>query len=263
LEARRSKIATLLGRLPAAPEDETKPAHRIAVEMLRCAPGMVRALEMELRAELQALQRRSAQRAATALEAARLRSDLAGFEDEEASRLRERLSVSEQGRGPVDADLRAEVAAALPRLRAAADRRYAAEVLSEEFRALGYEVGEDFVTTFVRGGETRLAHPTRVPYSVELEVDPTAAALRAELVATADTSRLSEEERTRRDHAAETDWCSDLAHAFANAETRKVQHRLRARTSAGASRVRIVGDKRAAGGWRAGAGRSPGAAREL
>jgi hypothetical protein len=263
METRQRKVAALLERVPATAEGESSAIHRIAAEMLRCPPGMVRALEMELRVELQALQRRSAERAKAAVETARLRSELAGFEDEEAGRLRERLAASEEGRVPLTAEVRAAVASALPRLRAAADRRYAAEVLSEEFRALGYEVGEDFVTTFVRGGETRLTHPARSPYSVEMEIDPTAAALRAELVASPESSRLSEEERTRRDYAAETGWCTDLAHALANAETRNVRHRLRARTPAGASRVRIAGEKQGAGAKRAGVKRGLGAAREL
>lgn len=249
---KRGEIAArVIGRAPADLDDaERLNLTNLAKAFVDGPAARWRAIEGELRAEVQRLRARAEKRQSDSAEAAALRRELWGFTAPDAEELATKLAMVEAGDAPFDPSLRSVTAATVDRLKREADRRYAAEVLCDEFKALGYDVGEAFVTAFQNGDGTSVQSRGREPYSIEFTFDAKEDGFGCELVTEDRREDLSQAEIARRDEAAERVWCQDLALALAVAEEKKVRTRVRKRIAPGVQPVRVVASeavKRASG----------------
>jgi hypothetical protein len=150
------------------------------------------------------------------------------------------LQAVVEGKSQLTPGVRQMVADVAAAARNKADRAYAAEVLGDEFTALGYKVGEDFTSAFLAGGRATISRGEQAPYQVELQFRSDQQGLDTEVVRKADNNMIATAERSRRDVGAESQWCNDLATAFARAERRNVSARVKYRSKPGANKMREV-----------------------
>jgi hypothetical protein len=196
---------------------------------------------MDLRAAVQTARDSDRARTAAVARAETLLAELRGLAGDDVQRLAGRLEAAAMGVGRLDAGLEAEVVQVAAKARARADRDYAAEVLREEFEALGYDVGDDFQTAFAKGGSVSVKRPDRSPYSVLVSIDPHGGSVDTEVVRHG-LSGASEIEAEREDLAAEEAWCDDFSAVLTEARRRKVIARVVRDTPPGTRRVAVIGD---------------------
>jgi hypothetical protein len=203
------------------------------------APGAIQELEFELRMLVQQFQSRQETRIKDRARACVMKDAIRGLENGELQRLRTELEDVESGARALDDGLAKRVSAATERARKASDLEYARDVLRGEFEALGYQVGEEFSTAFMQGGQLSLSKGDSAAYAVQVSFDPNGRQLDTRLIRTVESESSAQEIRLL-DKEAETSWCGDYARILAGAAKQKVIARLTRRVAPGVEAVPLV-----------------------
>ena len=243
LKKREADVLRIVSRLPiTAGQAERAIVEKKAEAMLAAiTPAKAEMLEMELRAAVQIARDGQQKRTVGIARSETLIASLRGLTGAAVDQAMGRLEAVVLGVGDIDEFFEVEVAEIACEAKAKADRDYAADVLREEFEALGYDVGEDFQTAFVAGGTVSFQRADRSPYSVQVAFDPHAGNMDTEVVRHG-LSDSSEIESEREDLAAEEAWCDDLSVALTGARKRSVIAQVVRDTPPGMRRVATVGE---------------------
>jgi len=241
IEARSQTVNRIMSRLPSGlPPDQVGQLAEVAQKfVLALDDGFSNGLELELRRRVQGMQDAAARRVNDLAAVADLRSALRGYQDDASIAVIDQLRGVVAGSRTLDAGLAARARAVAQEARARADREYASQVLSEEFSALGYEVGEQFSTAFLHGGTMVLSRPDAGGYGVEVAFEAGRQSLNTRLVRLRDED-IGASERALRDKEAEESFCGDYSRVLASAAKRQVQARLTKRLPAGAMPVPLA-----------------------
>jgi hypothetical protein len=210
LEERRNRITRVLSRLEVA-ESEPLPAklQDLMTEILGAPPARAEAMETELRFQVQAHNTEQRTRRQEASEAEQLLLALPPAEEDldNAAVARELQAVA-CGRGRLTDSLRRCAAEVTERAARRQDERYAGKVVRMALAELGYEVGDDFSTLFVEGGDVHVQRPDWGEYFLAMKVDAQDSFMNFRLVrATNDTA--DPQERQRLDREREAQWCGE------------------------------------------------------
>jgi len=240
-EARSKTVNRIMSRLPSGlPPDHVGRLTQVAQKfVLAPSEGVAHGVELELRRLVQGMQGAAARRVKELAAVADLRSALRGYQDDASMAVIDQLSSVVAGSRTLDAGLEARARTVAQEARARADREYASQVLSEEFSALGYEVGEQFSTAFLHGGTMVLSRPDAGGYGVEVACEAGRQSLNTRLVRLRDED-IGASERALRDKEAEESFCGDYSRVLAAAAKRQVQARLTKRHPAGAMPVPLA-----------------------
>lgn len=207
--AERCRTATrIVGRLRgdvSAPRQAR--AQELAEEIVGSGPGRADGLILELRRLVQDANAEAEVADAERSEAARLRTDLFGLDDDRVAEVREQLAKVERGETKLSPALRRQVESAQEEAKVDDDRRYAAETTVTVLERLGYEVEEGFETAFVEDGTVHFQRGNWGDYVVRLRVDADQARLDFDLVRMADERESGSEADAVRDREMEASWC--------------------------------------------------------
>ena len=184
--------------------------------------------ELNLDAAIQHLQESHRRRLFALTRVAEFRLKLRGYGGAEVDDLLAQLESVEAGAQELDEALEARVQHVSQREAAKADQCYLLDVLSDEFKKLGYEVGEQFTTVLATNGELTLQCPRKEDYGVHIALSGSNGRFLTDtrLVRVRDR-QVSPRERQRRDLEAEESWCSEWSTVVANAAQLQVGSNLK------------------------------------
>ena len=257
--ARQEGTRILGGLSEAVSPNERVALERIAASVVdaegRKQHGRVKTLMIELRLGVQqaneSAARGSDETAQEAERVAALKEKLRGLEGSDVREVVDEIARMEREEAPLSAEVAARAEQVSRVARERADRAYAAEVMREELERLGYEVGGDFESMFVAGGEKLVRKPRAGDYGVVVEVD--GAQVHVEPV------RIGQPlaERPRRaqpeDLEAGKTCCQDFRRMRAAMKERGVTNKVSRIDPVGSQPLRMVAGERFGSGQRDGA----------
>ena len=239
---RRINADRILARVPRelGAQEQREVKLRTEAYLFAPSPGIAYGAELELRHFVQRLKDDEKKHAHDISRANQLRSQLRGLPTDEVNGVLKELEDVERGVRRLDDDLETRAAFARDHGRKLSDRMYATEVLRSEFERMGYEVGAEFTTVFIKGGSLLACRANDAGYAVQISIAPSDQAFDTRLVRLK-PSNLSSEQRRVRDKEAEEAWCEDYAKILAGAASKKLRARVTRRLPAGSEPVPVIG----------------------
>jgi len=201
--------------------------------------GAAIGLEVELRRRIQEARESELAREREIASAQDLQSSLRDFTDPGSLAIAAELDSVSTGLRRLDADLRSRAELAVDQAKRGEDRRYAKDVLAQEFAALGYEITSGFDTAFMQGGAVIISRPNADAYGIEMSCDPNKQTLATRVVRLRGLGGAPSEHAIL-DSEAEEAWCSDYARVFASASRKGLQARLTRQEPVGAQPVPLA-----------------------
>ena len=176
--AKQETSRVLGGLSEAVSPNERDALERIAASFVEAEAskqhGRAKTLLIELRVGVQQANESAAlasdEAAQEAERVAVLKEKLRGLEGSDVREIVDEIARMEREEAPLTVAFAVRAKQVGRAARERADRAYAAEVMREELERLGYEVGGDFESVFVAGGEKLVRKPRAGDYGVVVEV---------------------------------------------------------------------------------------------
>lgn len=205
-------------------------------------PARVRTMLLELRL---GVQRANDQVEEAGVEADRrlaeavedVREKIRGLSGVDVEGISAELDLVEQGRAPLDGELRDRAEAVAGSARERNDREHVGQVMREELERLGYVVEEGFDSVFSEGGSTLLKKTGEEELGVV--VDVAGNGIDVEPVRIAAAGRRGAGEGARRDSELESGWCRDFREVREGMAGRGVPLKVGKRFPVGVRRLKV------------------------
>lgn len=238
-EERADRIAARLQG--TANEEELRSIKALVVEIVGTASaGRAENLETELRMRVQQVNERIQRTQSDMAEATRLLKHLRGLQGREIESVRQELDAIIGNQKRLPSDLSERTHEICKRALRKADDEYAGMVMREELQRLGYNIGEEFSTLFVTGGETVVSRPEEPEYGVQMNIDAAKGILDLAVIRFADTPNVDTTERRLRDKTAEERWCVNHDKLRTAIRIRGLNGRVIKHVAPGAQAVKVV-----------------------
>lgn len=229
-------VALLDGDAPSA---ERQAVEAAATAVLTLDAGATSAHRVQLRLAVDAANAAAARVRADRELAERLRSEVLGHSGPKIDALVSELTSIADGTASPSPGLEDRVSTVVAAAKEDADRSYAASVLSEELRALGYDVGPEFATQLGSHTTAEAGRPDWGPYAVRIRFDDPEE-INLHVVRDDVEPAASAANQQQRDREVEESWCADLGFVQDRLAVRGVQLDLVEKTAPGVLPVPAV-----------------------
>lgn len=218
----QDELLLLVGRLP----DTSADTRRSIIE--------------ELRRRVRQLNREALRQREEIASARELELELMGVAGDAADELRGRLAAVVAGNEPFDPRLTDQVAEVVTARHAIEDRMYVAEALRESLSALGYSVGDEFVTSLGAEAVGYVERPGWSQHLLEVHLPSTSDRIVMAAVREGDQGAPASESSRTRDSEVEVEFCSTFAQLIKRLSEQGIRMDRIVRNQAGASPMNVV-----------------------
>lgn len=204
----RRRVEAALGQLDPEQSGAQDELLALSARLVDAAPDTRRSIIEELERRVRRLNHEAERRREEMAAARELELDLMGVAGDAADELRLRLGAVVSGDEPFDTRLAEQVAEVVAARRMVEDRLHVAVSLRESLEALGYTVGDDFVTSL--GGEAvgYVERPGWSQHLLEVRLPSTSDRIVMAAVRQADTASTGSESARTRDTEVEVEFCA-------------------------------------------------------